>query len=134
MFGTNPYAANRPVHGLIVTVLRGVTERRGLQLQEYRSRAVPAGQIHELMLTDEAAEPGTRVDRVSLLGFFEATSGGVLLVGSTVKVGDSVLGTLAGFDETHMPNHQNICIRVDQLVDGETLGVGVEDRVTFERG
>src|SRR3712207_6302655 len=48
-FGTNPYVSKTPVVGRVVAVLRGVTDRRGLFLTEYRSRAVPAGEIHELM-------------------------------------------------------------------------------------
>jgi hypothetical protein len=132
VFGADPYSENRAVHGELVTVLRGVSERRGLQLEAFRSRATPSGQIHELMSTDEPAEPGARVDRVALLGFFEVTSGGVLLIGSEVRVAGRLLGTLAGFNATHMPNHQNICIRVDRLQDGEAMGISIGAAVTFD--
>jgi hypothetical protein len=116
-----------------VAVLRGVTDRRGLCLTEYRSRAVPSGQIHELMLTDENAELKSTVNRVALLAFFEVETGGVLLVGDRVACGERELGRLAGFDETHMPNHQNVCLMGSDFRDGEALGLQVGDELTFAR-
>lgn len=133
VFGANPYAAKRPVTGRVVAVLRGVTDRRGLCLTEYRSRAVPRGQIHELMLTDEDAQLESTVNRVALLAFFEVETGGVLLVGDRVTCGERELGRLAGFDETHMPNHQNVCLTGSDFRDGETLGLQVGDELTFAR-
>lgn len=131
VFGSTPYAANRPVEGRLVTVLRGVTGERGLALEGYRSRAVITGHIHEFMTTDEQeAAPCTTVDRVALIGFFEVERSGVLLVGAEVMIGSRMLGTIAGFDNTHMPNHQNICIRVDDFRDGVDLGFGVGDPVS----
>lgn len=133
-FGTNPYAENRPVSGELVTVLRGVTDSRGLQLEPYRSRAVLAGQVHELMTTNRAdAAPGETVDDVALIGFFEISRSGVLLVGSRVTVGGHDLGTVVGFDDTHMPNHQNICLLVDDFRDGVAMGLSVGDLVRFDR-
>lgn len=131
VFGTNPYAANLPVRGQIVTVLRGITDGRGLKLEAYRSRAVPAGQIHELMVTDEPAEPGSIANRVGLIGFFVVRDPGVILVGAPVRIGGRPIGTVAGFDDTHIPNHQNICLKVDELVDGLGLGLALNDAVTF---
>ena len=134
VFGTDVYASRRDLHGRVVTVLRGVTDKRGLQLTELRSRAAPRHVIHELMSTDEdGAGPGSKVDRVALIGFFEVEAGAVMLVGDEVYSGNTMLGTIAGFDETHMPNHQNICLKVDHLVDGESIGLAVEDAVRFVR-
>lgn len=133
VFGTDVYAARRDLTGRIVTVLRGVTDKRGLELKEFRSRAAPAGVIHELMSTDEDAGPGDIVNRVALIGFFEVEAGAVMLVGDEVWSGTTLLGTVAGFDETHMPNHQNICLRTNDLRDGESLGLSVEDAIRFVR-
>jgi hypothetical protein len=133
VFGANPYGAKRPVIGRVVAVLRGVTDRRGLYLTEYRSRAVPCGQIHELMVTDEDAQLESTVNRVALLAFFEVEVGGVLLVGDRVTSGARELGRLAGYDETHMPNHQNICVVGSDFRAGETLGLQVGDELTFAR-
>ena len=134
VFGTNPYAANRTVSGELVTILRGVSANRGLALEAFRSRAVVAGQVHELMMTSRTgAAPGDTVDDVALLGFFEISRSGVILVGARVTVGGQVLGTVAGFDDTHMPNHQNICIEVNDLRDGVDLGLTVGELVRFDQ-
>jgi len=133
VFGSNPYAVNRSLSGEIVTVLRGVSDHRGLKLEGYRSRAVQAGQIHELMCTDAAGvAPDDIVDRVALLGFFEISRSGVLLVGSRVMVGEYELGAIAGFNDTHMPNHQNICLRTASLTDGVQLGLSLGDLIRFD--
>lgn len=133
VFGTNPYAANRTVSGELVTLLRGITDRRGLQLENFRSRAVIAGHVHELMVTNQPGSgPGDLIDNVALIGFFEVSRSGVLLVGSSVTAGGQRLGTIVGFDETHMPNHQNICLQVDDLRDGVGIGLSVGDLVRFD--
>jgi Family of unknown function (DUF6917) len=133
VFGSNPYAENRVISGELVTVLRGVTDERGLKLERYRSRAVGAGQVHELMITDTpGVAPGDTVDRVALIGFVEVSRSGVLLVGSRVMVGEHELGVIAGFDDTHMPNHQNICLQTANLQDGVQLGLVVGELVRFD--
>lgn len=132
VFGTNPYVAKSDVSGRVVAVLRGVTDQRGLYLTAFRSRAVPAGEIHELMITDEACDVETTVNRVALIAFFEVTEGGVILLDDGVTIGERVVGTVAGFDETHMPNHQNICLS-GELGDGESIGIRVGDPVRIAR-
>lgn len=133
VFGSDVYASRRDLQGRVVTVLRGVTDRRGLDLTELRSRATPKYVIHELMTTDEDAAPGVTVNRVALLCFFEVEAGSVMLVGDKVYSGNTLLGTVAGFNETHMPNHQNVCLHVEALQDGESMGLSVEDAVRFVR-
>ena len=131
-FGTRPYAANRAVSAEVVTVLRGTTDNRGLKLEAYRSRAVVGGHVHELMVTDQPnAEPNSIVDSVGLIAFVSIVSSGVLLVGSEVMLGERRLGEVVGFDDTHMPNHQNICVRVDEMTDGVQFGVDLESEVRF---
>ena len=133
VFGPDVYASRRDLAGRIVTVLRGVTDRRGLEIGDLRSRAAPRGVIHELMTTDEPAKFGATVNRVALLCFFEVEAGSVMLVGDDVYAGNTHLGTVAGFNETHMPNHQNICLQVTTLLDGESIGLSVEDSIRFVR-
>ncbi len=128
---TNPYHANRTVTGRIVTVLQGKRPDRGLKLERLDSRAVVRGAIHELMVTNEPAQPGDDVDRVGLIGFFEVEAAGVILVGSEVRVDGSPVGHVCGFDNTHMPNHQNICIKAQKLVDAIDLGVDLKSEVSF---
>ena len=129
----DPYVNKRDVLGRVVAVLRGVTDQRGLELAAHRSRAMPAGEIHELMLTDEAAALGSTVQRVALLAFFEVSQGGIVLAGDQAEVGGHALGLVVGFNETHMPNHLNVCLQSNQLVDGETLGVEIGDPVRIWR-
>lgn len=133
VFGPNVYASRRDVHGSVVAVLRGVTDKRGLYLTELRSRAVSRHAVHELMITNEPADLQTTVNQVALIAFFEVENSGVLLVGDQVYWGGTLLGTLAGFNETHMPNHQNICLKAAEIQDGETLGLAVEDKIRFRR-
>jgi hypothetical protein len=132
VFGTNPYVSKTPVRGRVVAVLRGVTDRRGLYLTAFRSRAVPAGLIHELMMTDEPGDLERVVDRVALIAFFEVVDGGVILVGDHVSIGGVDIGIVAGFDETHMPNHQNICLFGD-LRDGAGFGLELDAEVLIAR-
>jgi hypothetical protein len=94
---------------------------------------VPRGQIHELMLTDEAAQLGSTVQRVALLAFFEVVQGGVALAGDNVEVRGVHQGTLCGFNDTHMPNHQNICLHSTDLSDGESRGLCLGDVVRIWR-
>jgi hypothetical protein len=104
-----------------------------LYLTAYRSRAVPASEIHELMITDEDCDVETTVNRVALIAFFEVQDGGVILLDDMVTIGDRIVGKVAGFDETHTPNHQNICLR-GELRDGESIEIRVGDAVTLARG
>lgn len=134
VFGPDVYATRRDVDGVVVAVLRGVTDRRGLYLTELRSRAVARYAVHELMITDEPADLESTVNSVALIAFFEVANSGVLLVGDQVFWGDTLLGTVAGFNETHMPNHQNICLKAAEIQDGEMLGLAVEDTLRFRRG
>lgn len=129
VFG-DPYASSSAVVGRVVAVLRGVTETRGLALAGHRSRAVTTGAVHELMITDEDARQEGRVDRVALLAFVAILEAGVILLDADVTIGDASVGVIAGFDETHMPNHQNICLRGD-LQDGESRSIAVGDKVVI---
>ena len=129
VFG-DPYVSSSAVVGRVVAVLRGVTETRGLALAGHRSRAVTTGAVHELMITDEDARQEGRVDRVALLAFVEILEAGVILLDADVTIGDASVGVIAGFDETHMPNHQNICLRGD-LQDGESRSIAVGDKVVI---
>jgi len=118
------FAAKADVRGRVVTVLRGTLESRALHLIAPISRAFPAGSIVEFISTDEsAAAPGTTVDRIGYIAFVELTTGGILLAGDTVEADGKAIGTIAGYDDTHMPNHQNIILKTDGRATGEGLGL-----------
>lgn len=138
-FAANPYARKSAVQGPLVVVLQGRMEDRGLALITPISRCLRRHDVHELILTDEPdARPGARVDRIAYLGFFAVAAGGVLVSGDEVSLDGRPLGVLAGFDETHMPNHLNIVIRTDRLLSGveqnARLGAEVAFRLPGEGG
>jgi hypothetical protein len=123
------YGDRRPVEGETVALLHIAFEDRGLKLIETKSRAVKRYEIHELMITDEDAAPGGGADRVRAIGFFEITGSGLIVVGDEVWIEDRLLGKLAGYDQTHMPNHMNIVVKTESL-DEPVLRVG--DRIRFK--
>ncbi|MBS7619966.1 hypothetical protein KEJ21_04890 [Candidatus Bathyarchaeota archaeon] len=125
------YKDRRPVEGLVVAVLDITFEKRGLKLIDTKSRALAKHEIHELMITDDQeAEPGRVVDRVSALAFFEIEEGGLAVVGDKMILGENLLGRLAGFDLTHMPNHMNILVKSKSI---KSPSIRVGDRVRICR-
>ena len=129
MFGAfNPYYAKQPVIGRLVVVLDGVYENRGLELIKPPSRALRQAEIHELISTEEAAQPGSKVDSIAYLGFFEVTQGGIIVTGDPVTIGGKALGEIAGYDETHMPNHLNI-VMTGSKTPGKDFGLSVTNEV-----
>lgn len=132
LFNSSPYAAKSEIRGRLVVILRGKLESRALSLVAPISRAVRRNEIHELIITDESgAGPGKTVDRISYAGFVEITEGGVLLTGDEVTCGEMVLGSIAGFDETHLPNHLNIVICSGSRNDGVEMGLVLESEIVF---
>lgn len=131
-FAASPYAAKTDVAGALVAVLRGAMADRGLELIKPISRCVRRGEIHELILTDEDARPGGRADRIAYLGFAEIAAAGVLVSGDAVHLDGRLIGILAGFDETHAPNHLNIVIKASgELADGVGQGARLGMSVRF---
>ena len=123
------YGDKRPVEGEVVAILHVKFEDRGLEFIQTKSRTVKLNEIHELMITDEAdAAPGGRADRVRAIAFFEITKSGLIVVGDQVTIEGRKLGTLAGYDVTHMPNHINVVVKAETL-DEPVLRVG--DKVRF---
>ena len=117
-----PCAAKSPVTGRLVCILDARAPHRGLELCSHPSRAVLQHEVHELILTAEsAAAPGQTVDNISYLAYFEVLESGVLWVGDRVRIAGNEIGTLAGYDLTHFPNHMNIIIKT-----GEKLNTGHE--------
>jgi hypothetical protein len=138
----DPYASGRiqgrrdwphsELEARFVAVLKSAREDRGLELIRPPTRAIRKNEIHELILTDEGdAAPGKVVSRIAYVAFAEFTKGGMLVEGDEVVVGGRTIGEIAGFDETHMPNHQNIVIRGPERITGLDLGAKVGDPISF---
>ena len=131
MFGKhNPYFAKRPVLGKVVVVLDGVYENRGLSLIKPPSRALKRSEIHELILSDEQCSPGDTVNKIAYLAFVEILQGSVIVQGDVVIIGRQEVGTIAGYDETHMPNHLNIVLKGNR-VTGRELAIDVDATVVI---
>jgi len=127
-----PYVSKRPVEGRVVCVLDAWSERRGMQLEPHAARAVSAGEIHELAMTDDPnAHPEARVDRVAYIGFIEIVRGGIILAGDRVTLGQRELGKVVGFNSSHFPNHMNILVRSPQGQTGRGLGLELEEPALF---
>ena len=124
------YGDRRPVTGEVVALLHIIFQERGLKLIQSRSRALCKYEIHELMITNEEAAPGGGADRVSAIAFFEVKNGGLVVVGDRVTLNDDLLGTIAGYDVTHMPNHMNVLLKTESL---EPPALNVGDRLVFRK-
>ena len=121
-----------PLEATFVCVLKPSLEKRGLRLIINQSRGIRRYDVHELILTDEDdAGPGGEVNRIAYIGFVEFLCGGLLVAGQSVAVNGKAIGEIAGFDETHMPNHQNIVLKGTPRVSGYDRRYRLGDKVTF---
>ncbi len=129
----NFYHSKVEIKGKIVVVLDGLLENRGLSLIKPPSRAFPSGTIIELIGTDEEdASPGGFVEKIAYLAFVELTNGGVLLNGDPVYCNSQLIGTLVGYDDTHMPNHQNTIVKMKERKSGVQLGFALGDEIIIQ--
>jgi hypothetical protein len=130
--GIRGYPVRARLEARFVGVLDNRNDNRAMHLIEPRTRCVRRYDVHELILTDEAeARPGGRVMGVHYLGFVEFQAGGVLMEGDKLVIGGETIGTLAGFDETHFPNHYNIIFKGPRRITGVELGQNPGDPLTF---
>lgn len=126
------YSSKTELSARLFAVLDLTTEDRGLSLIPQLSRAVRRGDVLELVCTDEdEAGPALTVDRAAYIGFAEVSEAGLLLCGDMVTVRQEEIGTIAGFDETHLPNHLNVVIRSKRLVTGRELDLPLDELVAF---
>ncbi len=52
-----------------------------------------------------------------------------MVVGDKVYWNNNLLGIVAGFDDTHMPNHQNIILYSPKISIGKKLNIRLEDKI-----
>lgn len=134
MFLSNPYYAKSDIQGRLMVVLDGKLENRGMELITQISRCVLRNEIHELIASDEPGlGAGSKVEKVAYLGFVEIYQAGVLTIGDEVLWAGQTIGTVAGFDETHMPNHLNIVVSAGERRSGAELKLHLGDSVTFRQ-
>lgn len=116
-----------------IVVLDGKLDNRGLNLIQPISRAFPEHTIIELIGTDDTnAAPGKTVNNICYIGFCELLNSGVLLTGDEIIWNDTVIGRIVGFDDTHMPNHQNTIILMKERISGKELGIKLNDEIIIK--
>ena len=131
--GTRGEPIRRPLEARFVGVLDNRNDGRELALIKAHTRVVRRHDIHELILTDEqSAAPGGTVNGVHYIGFVEfEAGGGILAEGDSVNIGGKAIGTIAGFDESHCPNHYNVLIKGPRRITGVELQQQPGDLVIF---
>ncbi|MEW5798118.1 MAG: hypothetical protein AB1728_03840 [Bacteroidota bacterium] len=133
MINTDFFHAKRDLPTRVAVVLDGYLENRNLQLIKPMSRAFSEKSIIELIATDDQnAQPGAAVQPIAYIAFVELQRSGVILVGDEVEWNGKIIGTIAGYDDTHMPNHQNVIVSVAKRISGKDLGLNVEDTITIK--
>ena len=118
----NIYPERRPVKGEVVTVIDVTFPSDGIELTDAWSRAVPRGEVHEIMVWDPLAEG----DDAGAVAFIEITQGGNIVNGDEVRLDGEAIGRLVGFDYNHMPNHMNIVVETNNLELSLSLGSTIE--------
>ena len=132
LFKENPFSLKRSIECSAVAVLQARLDNRSLRLIPQISRVLKKNDIHELIFTDEKeSRPETIVNKIAYIAFIEILKGGVMVVGDKVYWNNNLLGIVAGFDDTHMPNHQNIILYSPKISTGKELGIQVEDPVVI---
>lgn len=122
----------RTLTARVVKVLIHHRHERGMSLEPHASRCVRAGEVHELVTTDQVdTRGGARIDRVAFLGFAEFDRGGVLDRGDELRIGNRLVGTVLGFDACHHPNHYNVLISTGTPLSGGDLGLRPEAELSF---
>jgi len=132
MIKKSPYVKKKIPKGNVVVILDFKTKERGLNLIMPHSRAVKKNEIHEIMTTsDKDAAPGKVANDVAYVGFFEVEEGGVIVIGDSVNIGVKLIGEVVGFDDTHMPNHQNIVLYSSKDKTGAELNIDLNEEIIF---
>jgi len=127
------YNSKVDIVGKVVVVLDGKLDNRELNLIQPISRAFAQHTIIELIGTNEQdAAPGKVVNNICYLGFVELQNGGVILTGDKVFWNDKEIGEIAGYDDTHMPNHQNTIIKMNTRISGKELGIKLNDKLIIK--
>lgn len=127
------YNSKLDITGKFVVVLEGKLDNRGLNLIQPISRAFPQHTIIELIGTDEQdAKPGSIVNNICYIGFVELLNSGVLLIGDKIFWNDTEIGTIAGYDDTHLPNHQNTIVLMKESISGKDLGIKRGDKLLIK--
>lgn len=100
-----PFTKACSIEFSIVAVLDHYIENRDLHIMNTLSRSISRYSIPEIIVTEEDVKLGGAVNSVAYIGFVAAKNCGQATVGRKVLIQRKYLGYIAGFDETHAPNH-----------------------------
>ena len=126
------FHSKKEIKGIVSVVLKGSLNNRGLKLIHPISRAYKKHDVIELIATNETkAAPGEIVNSIAYIAFVELLNSGVILVGDPVLHKGKEIGKIAGYDDTHLPNHQNVIVNVTEMKSGEQLNFKVDDEIIF---
>ena len=127
----NPFSQRSVVEVGVVAVMDARRDDRNMVLIEPLTRAVRQGEIHEFIMTDEVnAQPGSTVNRVTYLAFGVIRREGIIRTGDDLIVAGEIVGQIAGYDETHMPNHMNIVFYAEKAKTGAEINLTLGQEFT----
>lgn len=127
----NMYYKRKSISGFPVAIMSGYIDKRNLKLIKQLTRALRKAEIVELTTTEQTKNDGEIVNNVSYIGFLEVYEGGVVKMGDSVLINGKKVGSILGYDETHMPNHLNLIITMDSRKSGVELNLSLDDEITF---
>lgn len=117
------FVAKREILGRWVAVFEHARRDRNLKLSSLATRCVRAGEVHEFLVC-ATADSTSVIDHVGYLGFGEFLCAGVICIGDELWLSEQdVFGRILGFDETHMPNHQNVVVQAESITTGAGYGL-----------
>ncbi|WP_275465575.1 DUF6917 domain-containing protein [Streptomyces noursei] len=122
------FTSREPLRLRWAAVMDHTRHDRAIEPSAWQTRCIRAGEVHEFINVG----PGPRypVDHVEYYGFATFETSGVLAVGDALVSEGRTLGTISGFDETHMPNHYNILVEGADFRNGHALGLKAGTAVT----
>jgi hypothetical protein len=126
------FSEKSTLYGNWVAVMDHERHERALTLSSFRTRCFKQGEIHEFLLCDRDTAKLKLINDVAYLGFGAFTQGGVVEVGDEFWCGDNCIGSILGFDETHMPNHYNVIIQSEQATSGFQRGLRQQEAFSIK--
>jgi hypothetical protein len=121
------FVAKKDLIGRWVAIFDRVRADRDLRVNEFQTRCVVAGNVHEFIICANGSR-NVAINNVGYLGFGEFLMSGVIAVGDELWLGGNRrIGRLLGFDDTHMPNHQNIIFQAEKVVTGADMGLVIDE-------
>ena len=107
------YSSKSSIKFRIKAVMKNKRIDRKLKLSEYVTRCINKNQLHEFLIANDWNNDKNKLlNDISYIGFMECTECGVIEIGDTISDDKGIIvGTVIGFDYTHMPNHMNIVLK-----------------------